>query len=155
VELDPQGYLLVTPGTDPHERAISVLHAQVVRQLPLPDDCVLTGLAWKRASGYTNVPVLTVVSPDLVRTDDSGLAPLPLLVAEVTSPSTKAIDHARKLDDYSARRSGLYLLVDLPGSEEPTVEVHDFALGYLVTLTGEVVIGLAGTEVHLVLTRLT
>jgi hypothetical protein len=114
----------------------------------------MTGRAWKGASGYTNVPDLTVVSPDWQRTDDSGLSPPPLLVVEVTSPSTTAIDHGRKLDDYRAGRAGMYLLVDLPGSEEPTAELHDFALGCLVTVTVEVVIGLAGTEVHLDLTRL-
>jgi hypothetical protein len=49
-ELDPRENLIVSPATDLHERAISVLHA-LVRQLRLPVGSVLTGLAWKGASG--------------------------------------------------------------------------------------------------------
>src|SRR5258708_614124 len=74
VELDPWGNLIVTPASDPHERAAAVLHAQLVRQLDLPDECVLTtGLAWRvpGGSGYTNVPDLMVVAPGTSRVEES------------------------------------------------------------------------------------
>jgi Uma2 family endonuclease len=158
IELDPWGNLIVTPASDPHERAISILQAQLVRQLRLPDGCIMTGLPWRGASGYVNVPDLMVVAADWRRTDDVGLAPPPLLVVEVASPSTRAIDRGRKLDDYRAGGAGLYVRVDLPGLapvKEPTFELHDFnPEGVMTAATDGLVMMVAEIEVRVDLSRL-
>jgi len=133
IEIDPWGNLIVTPATDPHERAIAALHGQLLRQLGLPGDCVLSqGLPWRvpGGSGYTNVPDLMVIDPRTVRVEEWHLSPPPLLVVEMASPSTRVVDRSRKLDDYRLGGAVAYLLIDLPGltrAERPTADLHHFA----------------------------
>lgn len=135
IELDPWGNLIVTPASDRHERAVAVLHGHLVSRIDLPYKCILTpGLAWRvpSGSGYTNVPDLMVVGPDTSRVEELHLAPPPLLVVEIASPSTRAIDRGRKLADYRLGGAGAYLLVDLPGLakvERPTAELNHFRAG--------------------------
>lgn len=147
LELDPWGSLIVTPATDEHELVLAVLHAQVVRQLDLPGGNVQSnGFAWKipGGSGYTNVPDLAVLAPGWERTHDLHVAPPPLLVVEIASRSTRAVDRGRKLADYRLGGALLYLLVDPPTcapSEEVSFELHDFGAGEIVS---------AGTAIDLI-----
>lgn len=122
VELDPWGNLVVSPASDPHEIALRVLHEQVlevVRTWPVPVEVYVGALAWKPpgGTGYTNVPDLMVLPEGWRRGGDEGLHldPPPLLVVEVASPSTHAIDRGRKRGDYLTGAAGGYWLVDLPG----------------------------------------
>lgn len=132
IEIDPWGNLIVTPASDPHEFAVAVLHMQLGRQLDLPDGCVLSsGLPWRvpGGSGYTNVADLMVVDRRTARVEEWHLAPPPLLVVEVASPSTRAIDRSRKLADYRLGGAQVYLLIDLPGLtrvDRPEADLHNF-----------------------------
>src|SRR2546421_414164 len=132
IELDPWGNLIVAPASYPHERAISVLHAQLVRQLDLPGGCIAAnGYPWRvpAGSGYLNVPDLMVIAPGAEQDDELHFTPPPLLVVEMASPSTRAIDRSRKLNDYRLGGAGAYLLVDLPGLapvERPTADLYHF-----------------------------
>lgn len=150
LELDPWGSLIVSPATDEHETAVAVLHDQAVRQLALPAGCVRSnGLAWKvpGGSGYVNVPDLAVVATGWTRSGDLHLDPPPLLVVEVGSPSTRAVDRTRKLADYRLGGAGLYVLVDLPGAgpvTEVTFELHDFSAEEVITVTGHLGLVVAG-----------
>jgi Uma2 family endonuclease len=131
LELDPWGSLIVSPATDEHEHAVALLVDQVVAQLGLPGCVRVNSLAWKvpGGSGYVNVPDLAVVSPGFARVGAWHLDPPPLLVIEVASPSTRAVDRGRKLADYRLGGARLYVLVDLPGVSkvtDVTFEAHDF-----------------------------
>jgi Uma2 family endonuclease len=146
LELDPWGSLIVTPATDEHEAAVARLHAQALRQSGLPDDCVRSnGFAWKvpGGSGYTNLPDLTVLAPEWRRVGEYHVAPPPLLVVEVSSPSTRGVDRGRKLADYRLGGAGSYLLVDLPC----TFEAYDFGAGRVMSATGSITVTVGGTVV--------
>ncbi|MEA2900246.1 MAG: hypothetical protein QOH36_133 [Actinomycetota bacterium] len=152
LELDPWGCLIVTPATDEHDTAVTLLSCQVYRQVGLPDGCVRTnGLGWKvpGGSGYLNVPDLIVVAPDWTRVDELHFDPPPLLVVEVASRSTRRVDRTRKMDDYRLGGAGVYLLVDLPGADPPTFEAHDFATGQVMTATGGIDLVVAGRPIGL------
>lgn len=159
LELDPWGSLIVSPATDEHETGVAVLHEQVVWQLTLPPGSVRSnGLAWKvpGASGYVNVPDLAVVAPGWKRIDDLHIAPPPLLVVEVGSPSTRSVDRSRKMNDYRLGGAGLYLLVDLPESgsvNEVGFEAHDFVAGKTATATGVIDMVVADQPLQLDLTQ--
>lgn len=140
LELDPWGSLIVSPATDEHEHAVALLVDQVVAQLRLPGCVRVNSLAWKvpGGSGYVNVPDLAVVSPRFTRVGALHLDPPPLLVVEVASPSTRAVDRGRKLADYRLGGAGLYVLVDLPRLSpvaELTFECHDFVAEQFSTAT--------------------
>lgn len=159
LELDPWGSLIVSPATDEHETAVAILQHQAVVQLELPAGCVrANGLAWKipGGSGYLNVPDLAVVAPGWVRVGDLHLAPPPLLVVEVASPSTRRADRGRKLADYRLGGAGLYVLVDLPaGAPDAAVifEANDFATGQVTTATGAIDLDVAGRPLRFDLTQ--
>jgi Uma2 family endonuclease len=159
LELDPWGSLIVSPATDEHESAVAILHDQAVRQLALPAGCVRSnGLAWKApgGSGYVNVADLAVVAPGWTRTLDLHLDPPPLLVVEVGSPSTRAVDRSRKMADYRLGGAGLYLLVELPGAgtgPEVSFEAHDFVSGQILTATGVIELVVADQPLRLDLTE--
>jgi Uma2 family endonuclease len=129
IEIDPWGNFVVSPASPQHERAI----ARLVRLLNLAldgvDVIVFTGLGFvsRSGSGYLNVPDLLVL-PSTCTVDDAGhLSEHPLLIVEVASPSTRAIDRARKADDYAAAGTEAYLLVDLPRLapvDIPTLELR-------------------------------
>jgi Uma2 family endonuclease len=163
VELDPWGNLIVTPASDPHELAVAVLHAQLARQLDLPDYCIVVpGLAWRmpRGSGFTNVCDLMVLDPDFRRVDETHLDPPPLLVAEVASPSTRTIDRTRKLSDYRIGAAGVYLRIDVPGLSKAarcTAEIYESATpdSPATGLTGRVMIRVGTSQVVIDLDGLT
>lgn len=138
LELDPWGSLIVSPATDQHEHAVALLVDQLVAQLRLPGCVRVNSLAWKvpGGSGYLNVPDLAVVSLGFVRVGAGHLDPPPLLVVEVASPSTRAVDRGRKLADYRLGAAELYVLVDMPGLSpvaQVTFEAHDFARAQCTT----------------------
>lgn len=148
LELDPWGSLIVSPATDGHETAVALLSAQAVRQMLVPDGCVrVNGLAWKipGGSGYLNVPDMAVLAPGWQRVGDYHLQPSPLLVVEVTSPSTSAVDRGRKLSDYRLGGAGLYLLID---AATAAFEAHDFAAGSVSHAVGAIDLVVGGTPVH-------
>lgn len=155
LELDPWGSLIVSPATDEHERAVALLHSQADRQLGLAPGCVMSnGIAWKvpGGSGYLNVPDLAVVAPDWQRAEAEHLDPPPLLVVEVASPSTRAVDRGRKLTDYRLGGAGLYVLVDLPANSaatDVTLEAHHFASGQLVVATNAIDLVVDGRDLRL------
>lgn len=147
VELDPWGNLVVSPATDPHERAVARLHNQLFAKLDLPAANVSShSPPWRipEGSGYTNVPDVVVLARGCRRVgvEELHFDPAPLLVVEVASPSTRAVDRGRKLSDYRRGGARLYLLVDLPSLapvDQPTAELHDFrCAGHPVTATGQV-----------------
>lgn len=122
VEIDPWGNLIVTPATDPHEYGINTLRRQIERAL---DDAgvvagvYVNGPPWRvpGGTGYINQPDLTVLAAGTRRAGPGDLswAPPPLLVVEVASLSTRAIDRSRKRADYLLGATRAYWLVDLPG----------------------------------------
>lgn len=141
LELDPWGSLIVSPATDEHETAVAVLHDQAIRGLDLPAGCIRSnGLAWKvpGGSGYVNVPDLAVLAPGWQRVDGYHLEPPPLLVVEVASPSTRAVDRGRKLVDYRLGGADVYLLVDLGAGAGAAFEAHDFGADQMVTATDSI-----------------
>ena len=138
LELDPWGSLIVSPATDAHEHAVALIVDQVVTQLRLSGCVRVNGLAWKvpGGSGYVNVPDIAVVSPGFTRVGALHLDPPPLLVIEVASPSTRAVDRGRKLADYRLGGARLYVLVDVPALSKVmavTFEAHDFVADQLRT----------------------
>jgi Uma2 family endonuclease len=161
IELDPWGSLIVTPATDEHEAAVAILNEQAVRQLALPPGSVrVNGFPWKvpGGSGYTNVPDLAVLAAGWTRTEEDHVSPPPLLVVEVASPSTRAVDQGRKLADYRLGGASLYLLVELPAlsaSGEVTFQLHDFSADRVVTATGVIDLVVGEQPVRLDLTYLT
>jgi Uma2 family endonuclease len=137
LELDPWGSLIVSPATDEHETAMAVLCAQAIRQLDLPAGSVRSnGFSWvvPGGTGYLMRPDVTVLAPGWQRVGELHLAPPPLLVVEIASPSTRHVDRTRKFADYRLGGARLYLLVDLPS----TFELHDFATGDVVTSTATI-----------------
>jgi Uma2 family endonuclease len=154
LELDPWGSLIVTPATDEHEMALAILHEQAIRQLSLSLGSVrANGFPWKipGGSGYMNVPDLVVLAPGWHRVGELHLEPPPLLIVEVGSPSTRAVDRGRKLSDYRLGQANRYLLVDLPEgdfSNEAGFELHDFADDRVTTAGAAIDVPVAGTVVH-------
>ncbi len=159
LELDPWGSLIVSPASDEHEHAVAIIVDQVVAQLQLPGCVRVNSLAWKvpGGSGYVNIPDLAVVSPGSTRVGSLHLDPPPLLVVEVASPSTRAVDRGRKLADYRLGGAGLYLLVDLPGLSrvsEATFEAHDFVADSSSTATNRIQVVVDGRPLLLDLSEL-
>lgn len=121
-ELDPWGNLVVTPASNPHEFAIHELQVQLIDALEraaIDARVYVNGPPWQipGGSGYTNQPDLTVLATGAEPVGESELhvAPPPLLVVEVASPSTRAVDRSRKRSDYLLGGARGYLMVDLPG----------------------------------------
>lgn len=133
VELDPWGNLIVTPASDPHEYAIYGLREQIedgLEHAGIEAAVYPNGPAWKvpGGSGYLNQPDLTVLLAGTTRSGPDGLSfsPPPLLVVEVASPSTRAIDRSRKRADYLLGGAQAYWMLDLPAltrANEPALTV--------------------------------
>ncbi|MFN2504519.1 MAG: Uma2 family endonuclease [Acidimicrobiales bacterium] len=98
-----------------------------------------------------------MVSPGSTRVGTLHLDPPPLLVVEVASPSTRAVDRGRKLADYRLGGAGLYLLVDLPGLSrvsEATFEAHDFVADWSSTAASRIEVVIDGRPLLLDLSEL-
>src|SRR5215213_7383867 len=98
IELDPWGSLILSPATDEHSFAMSVLSGQAVQQLDLPLGCVRTDFAWMvpGSAGYLMIPDVTIVAAGSHRVGELHIDPAPLLVVEIASPSTRRVDRSRK-----------------------------------------------------------
>ena len=133
VELDPWGNLIVTPASDPHEYAIHDLQGQIEDGLDgagVDAQVYINGPVWRipGGSGYLNQPDLTVLVAGTTRAgpDELSWSPPPLLVVEVASPSTRAIDRSRKRADYLLGGAQAYWMLDLPALapvDEPALTV--------------------------------
>jgi Uma2 family endonuclease len=154
IELDPWGSLIATPATDEHETVVAILNEQAVRQLPLPPGSIrVNGFAWKVPGGscYTNVPDLAVLAPGWKRIDESHVSHPPLLIVEVTLPSTSAVERGRKLTDYRLGGAELFVVVEVPAhttSGEVTFELHDFAAERVVPATASIDLVVGGQPVR-------
>lgn len=122
VELDPWGNLVVTPASNPHEYAIDALRRQIEAALAaagIDARVYVDGPPWRvpGGSGYTNQPdlVVLVAGTTSAGPDELSFAPPPLLVVEVASPSTRAVDRTRKRADYLLGGAQAYWMLDLPG----------------------------------------
>ncbi|MGI8810764.1 MAG: Uma2 family endonuclease [Acidimicrobiales bacterium] len=146
LELDPWGSLIVSPATDEHEVAQAELLRQAVLQLEGTGWAVFPSMPWTVAdgTGYLMIPDLTALAADWRRDGELGLAPPPLLVVEIASPSTRRADRGRKLADYRLGGAEHYLLVDLPS----TFELHRFATGDVVTADGSIELVVGGQPVR-------
>jgi len=154
LELDPWGCLIVTPAEDRHEIAQTDLFRQLAQQLNPRHECLFSnGLPWKvpGGSGYVNVPDLMLLPAGWERSGELGFAPPPLLVGEIGSRSTRAVDRGRKLADYRLGGAGLYLLVDLGSPTAPAArfELHDFTTDDVAITTGAASFVLGGQTIHL------
>lgn len=131
VELDPWGNLVVTPTSDPHAYAVHALRRQVEAALEaagVDAGVYVNGPSWRisAGTGYTNRPDLVVLAAGTMAAgpDELSFAPPPLLVVEVASPSTRAVDRSRKRADYLLGGARAYWMLDLPGLapvEEPAL----------------------------------
>lgn len=116
VETDPQGAIHLAAATDEHVLATVALASQFYNLL------LAKALVFSEKFLYQPAPGMVRNEPDLIVTDlgyqrvhESGVTPPPLLIAEITSQSTRKVDRSRKMDDYLVGNVGQYLLVDLPG----------------------------------------
>jgi Uma2 family endonuclease len=146
LELDPWGSLIVSPATDEHEIAQSELVVQAANQLRAAEYRVVASMPWAvpGGTGYYIIPDVTVLAADWRRVGEFGIAPPPLLVVEIASPSTRRVDRGRKLAEYRAGGAGIYLMVDLPA----TFEAHDFATGEVAKAIGEIDMMVGGHPVR-------
>jgi len=109
------GVCVMNPPTRQHERTVAVLRAEIEAACPAGYE-VLTGWGWMTSSGRRFEPDIMVCdtdSPD----DDILRTPAPLLVVEVSSPSTRSDDWGIKLSEYGHSGAGWYWLVDLEQRE--------------------------------------
>jgi len=155
LELDPWGSLIVTPGSDEHEMAISFLAWQAMHQGFSPAD-VSTGFTWKvpDGSGYLNTPDLTILAPGWRRMGENHVDPAPLVVVEVASRSTVRVDRVRKRDDYRLGGAGLYVRVDFFEPGRAGFEVHEFASDEIKVATTAVDLVVGGHSLRFDLTEL-
>src|SRR5207253_2225716 len=91
IEIDPWGNLIVPPPSPTHERAIAALARILILALDGTTACVCFNLGSyaRDGSGYLNVPDVTVLRTDRMVDDDWHLLETPLLIVEVSSPSTR------------------------------------------------------------------
>ena len=116
VETDPRGAVHLAAATDDH--VVAVTRLTVILANAVQDSAMVLSekFIYQPAPGLTrNEPDVIVLHAEFVRRDDYGVFPAPLLIAEIASPSTRAVDRTRKADDYLRGNVGLYLLVDPPG----------------------------------------
>ena len=92
------------------------------------------------------------LAPGWQRVGDVHVEPPPLMVVEVASPSTRAVDRGRKLAAYRLGGALAYLLVDLPGAGLPAgaeFEAYDFLPDNVVSATGAIEVVIDGQHVRL------
>lgn len=134
------GMCVVNPSTRQHERTVAILRAGIERACPSGYE-VLTGWGWMTSTDRRFEPDLMVC--DLDAPDDDILRmPPPLLVVEVSSPSTRSDDWGIKLAEYGRAGAGWYWLVDLGLRELVVMEnVGDQFVEILRSRTGVTVPG--------------
>jgi len=124
---------VVNPPSRTHSRAQSHL---VDRIRPHCTDTheVLTGWGWHIGPELDFEPDIMVTdrsSPD----DDVLRHPPPLLVVEISSPSTRDIDFGKKRRAYAAGGAGWYWIVDLLRRESVVLENVDGAFAEVQRIT--------------------
>jgi Uma2 family endonuclease len=105
------GLCVVNPPTRTHSRIQALLVAGIRQHCPDTHE-VLTGWGWHLAPELDFEPDIMVTdrsSPD----DDVLRDPPPLLVVEISSPSTRDIDFGKKRRAYAAGGSSWYWIIDL------------------------------------------
>src|SRR5687768_9607885 len=109
------GLCVVNPPSRSHSRALARL-VDLIRPLCPDSHEVLTGWGWHIGPELDYEPDIMVTdrsSPD----DDVLRHPPPLLVVEISSPSTRDVDAGPKLRGYAAGRAGWYWIIDLQRHE--------------------------------------
>lgn len=125
------GLVTVHPPTIRHSIIATRLGAALLASCP-SDHVVLTEAGWAPADHTVFVPDLMVASTDHLGRD--LLRSAPVLVVEITSPSTRTEDLGRKLHAYADGGCPSYWVVD---PEADTLTVHQLADGsYGVTDVG-------------------
>lgn len=111
------GLVTVNPPTIRHSIIASRLGAALVASCP-SDHVVLTEAGWSPTDHTVFVPDLMVARTDRLRVD--LLRSAPVLVVEITSPSTRGEDLGRKLRAYADGGCPWYWVVD-PETDTLTV----------------------------------
>lgn len=123
------GTLIVSPAPRPyHQRAIAELVAVLRTSRSRGLEVLFAPLDW-RPDGITSVQpdVLVVRSAEVTR---ERLVGTPLLLVEVASPASRALDRTVKFERYARAGVPQYWIVD-PGTEDrpPSIEVFDLVDG--------------------------
>ncbi len=111
--------LMYSPASAEHQRVVGFLYA-LLRAYLLPKgfDVLLAPAAVRLAEDVVREPDLSVFGPeDAPRVTGSPVAVRPLLVVEVTSPSTRRIDLEDKAEEYARAGVPEYWVVDLVAGE--------------------------------------
>lgn len=109
------GQCVVNPPTRSHSRALAVL-VDLLRQACPPTHEVLTGWGWHIGPELDFEPDIMLTdrtSPD----DDVLRDPPPLLVVEISSPTTRDVDAGPKRRCYAEGGADWYWIVDLQRRE--------------------------------------
>lgn len=117
------GLCVVNPPTRAHSRT-QALFVELLRPVCPPTHEVLTGWGWHIGPELDFEPDIMVTdrsSPD----DDVLRWPPPLLVVEISSPSTRDIDLGKKRATYAAGGAGWYWVIDLRLGETVVFENVD------------------------------
>jgi Uma2 family endonuclease len=105
--------VMMSAPSGPHQRALSRLTVVLAAAVP-GDEVVLQGLGWV----LWQVPLLTLRQPDLAvvtyeQSEQNRLETPPLLVVEVLSPTTRAVDLRDKRAEYARAGARHYWIVDV------------------------------------------
>jgi Uma2 family endonuclease len=114
------GLCVVNPPTRKHSRAVARLVDLIRPHCPESHE-VLTGWGWHIGPELDYEPDIMVtdrLSPD----DDVLRHPPPLLVVEISSPSTRDVDTGPKLRRYGSGGAEWYWIVDLQQQEVVVLE---------------------------------
>lgn len=123
------GLLIVNPPDRPHIRAARAVTVLLMAACP-PGYELLFERGWRTGPERDRIP--DVMVSELDAADDAILrSPPPLLVVEVTSPSTRDIDWRDKLAEYGEAGAGWYWIVD---PDEPAVTVFEQRHGEMVEI---------------------
>lgn len=116
-----EGLCVVNPPTVRHGIAVAQLIAALSAATEADGRVVVTETGWEAGHQQLFVPDLMIVDP-AVAEDPVVSTPSPLLVVEITSPSTRSDDWGTKLVSYAANGASWYWIVDL---EVPEVTVFE------------------------------
>jgi Uma2 family endonuclease len=127
-----EGTLLVTPAPGiAHQRAVARLHILLATSMASEFEAVLAPFDYQVSSGTVLEPDLLVARVDQLQTD--RLTSAPVLVVEVLSPSTRAVDLGAKRLAYQDARVPSYWVID-PAARALTVHRLDAGGRYDVTV---------------------
>nr|WP_308129165.1 Uma2 family endonuclease [Actinoplanes polyasparticus] len=119
------GGLWVSPGPSlAHQGILHVVHAALHPTARAANLKVFDGINVQLGPNRLLIPDLAVVSPEIRVTTVVGAADV-TLVAEVVSPSSKAMDSGQKREFYEAAKIDCYLLIEphMPDYDEVTLRL--------------------------------